>query len=144
MTDDPKPEGWLLRQFAVSWSRWILAATAVLYAISLVVCVVLAFCTSMDWTVILGAFWLGALIGTLLGFYVQEAETWQLGALSGSVSVVAGSGVIGFLQYLTHNAGAANVGATRELWFYPIGLVGGFIIGTLWEHADPPQKAQSK
>ena len=134
MTDDRKPEGWLLSQFAIRWSRWILGATAVLYVISLSLCIFLAFQSSADWTVLLGTFWLGALIGMLLGFYVQEAESWQLGALTGSISAVAGSGVIGLFQYLSH-----NTGATHEIWFYPIGLVGGFIIGTLWEHADPPK-----
>jgi len=139
MTDECRSEGWLLRQFALRWGRRILAGTAILYAVSLIVCVVLAFQSSTDWMVLLGAFWLGALIGALLGFYVQEAETWQLGALAGSVSTVAGSGVIAFLQYLNH-----NTGVTREAWFYPIGLVGGFIVGTLWEYADPPQKAPPK
>lgn len=74
-------------------------------------------------------------MGALLGFYVQEAEKWHLGALTGSVSAVVGSGVIALFQYLSHNTGAA-----REIWFYPIGLVGGFIVGTLWEHADPAQE----
>ena len=143
MADDSKPEGWLLRQFAVRWSRWILATTAILYVISLLVILFVgvfpAFQSATNWTVLLGAFWLGALIGTLLGFYVQEAEIWALGALTGSVSAVTSSGVIAFLQYINH-----DTGAIREVWFYPIGLVGGFIVGTLWEHADPPQKAPPK
>ena len=31
----------------------------------------------------------------------------------------------------------------QEYWFYPIGLVGGFIIGTLWGHADPPKRVRN-
>jgi thiol:disulfide interchange protein len=86
------------------------------------------------WIVVLGAFWLGALLGTLLGFYVQEAEEWDQRALAASIWVIAGSSVLLLLQFLVPSSGA------REIWFYPIGLVGGFIIGTIWEYADPPPK----
>jgi len=45
-------------------------------------------------------------------------------ALGVAIWVIAGSSVLLLLQLLGPKAGA------REIWFYPIGLFGGFIVGT--------------
>ena len=119
---------------AKKYGRPILYGVGAAYVLSLLAAGLVALLGGADWIVVLGAFWLGALLGTLLGFYVQEAEEWDQRALAASIWVIAGSSVLLLLQFLVPSAGA------REIWFYPIGLVGGFIIGTIWEYADPPPK----
>jgi hypothetical protein len=105
---------------------------AVAYFGSLLAAFLVAYRANIDWLIVLGAFWLGAFLGTLLGFYVQEAEEWGPHALAVSIWVVAGSSSLVLLQFLSPGAGV------REVWFYPIGIVGGFIVGTIWEYVDPP------
>jgi hypothetical protein len=103
-----------------------------IYFASLIVALAVAYTGKSDWLVILGALWLGAFLGTLVGFYVQEAEEWGSRALTTSIWVVTGSSTLVLLQFLNPTAGL------REVWFYPLGIVGGFIIGTIWEYVDPP------
>jgi hypothetical protein len=105
---------------------------AVAYFGSLLAAFLVAYRANIDWLIVLGAFWLGAFLGTLLGFYVQEAEEWGPRALAVSIWVVAGSSILVLLQFLSPATGV------REVWFYPIGIVGGFIVGTIWEYVDPP------
>lgn len=109
-----------------------LYAVAFAYLASLFAAFGVAYRGKVDWLIVLGAFWLGMFLGTLLGFYVQEAEEWGSRALGVSIWVVAGSSTLVLLQFLNPSAG------TREVWFYPIGIVGGFIVGTIWEYVDPP------
>ena len=80
----------------------------------------------MDWVIVSGASSLGLLIGIFVGFFVQEAEKWDHRALSSAGPAFAGAGTLAILHW-------AASGPTRELWFYPIGLVVGFIIGTFWD-----------
>jgi hypothetical protein len=112
--------------------KTILYAVVAAYLLSVLSAFLVAFLARLDWIVVFGAFWLGALLGTLLGFYVQEATEWDPRALRVSVWIVAGSSILLLLQLLGPKAGA------REVWFYPIGLVAGFMIGTIWEYVDPP------
>ncbi|KRQ09156.1 hypothetical protein [Bradyrhizobium manausense] len=107
-------------------------AIAAIYFVSLSVALVVAYRSKADWLVILGALWLGVFLGTLVGFYVQEADEWGPRALTTSIWVVAGSSTLVLLQFLNPSAGL------REIWFYPLGIVGGFIVGTIWEYVDPP------
>ena len=120
---------------AKKYGRPILYGVGAAYVVSLIVAFLVALFGSADWIIVLGAFWLGALLGTLLGFYVQEAEEWDLRALGTSIWVIAGSSVLLLLQFL------APKGA-HEVWFYPIGLIGGFIVGTIWEYAEPPSSGE--
>jgi hypothetical protein len=85
----------------------------------------------MDWMVATGAVCLGILIGILVGFYVQEEIKWDRRALVGAISAFAGGGVMALIHSLVSN------GAPREFWLYPVGLLGGFIVGTIWEYLDP-------
>jgi hypothetical protein len=117
---------------AKKYGQPILYGVVAAYALSLLVAFLVALLGGTDWIVVLGAFWLGALLGTLLGFYVQEAEKWDPRAIGASIWVIAGSSILLLLQFLGAKAGM------REVWFYPIGLVGGFIVGTIWEYVDPP------
>lgn len=109
-----------------------LSAVAAIYFVSLSVAFVIAYQSKTDWLVILGALWLGVFLGTLVGFYVQEADEWGPRALTTSIWVVAGSSTLVLLQFLNPTTGL------REIWFYPLGIVGGFIVGTIWEYVDPP------
>jgi O-antigen/teichoic acid export membrane protein len=77
----------------------------------------------MDWVVICGSLSLGMLVGMLVGFFVQESKTWAHRELSAAVAALAVTGVLAILRFDAHQ---------REIWFYPIGLVVGFIIGTVW------------
>jgi hypothetical protein len=77
-----------------------------------------------------GAASLGVLMGTLTGFFVQEAKEWDKHALSSAALVLIGGGVLGFMHW------ASPTGA-HEVWFYPIGLLAGFGFGTIWEVVDP-------
>jgi hypothetical protein len=79
-----------------------------------------------------GAWCLGLLVGVMVGFFVQETEDWDRRALVSAVGVFTGGGVLAILRW------AASLGG-REVWFYPMGLVVGFVIGTIWEHAAPPK-----
>jgi hypothetical protein len=82
----------------------------------------------MDWVVAIGS----SCLGILVGFYVQEAE-WDRAALVASVLALVGGGAVALLHFL-----AGSAGPTREYWFYPMGLLAGFIIGTIWEYCESP------
>jgi hypothetical protein len=81
-----------------------------------------------------GAVSLGGLIGMLTGFFVQEAGEWDKQALSSAALVLIGGGVLGFMHW-------ASPRGAHEVWFYPIGLLAGFGLGTIWEVVDPAQSA---
>jgi hypothetical protein len=104
------------------------------YVISLLICVGAAHAPKSSPIVALGAFWFGGIIGMLVGFFVQEATSWDEKAMAASAAAILGTissgGGFALLRFAD--------GASTEIWFYPMGLVGGFIIGTIWEWADPP------
>ncbi|WP_157450336.1 hypothetical protein [Bradyrhizobium sp. ARR65] len=76
-----------------------------------------------------GAALLGFIIGMLVAFFAQEAEEWTRSAMTSSVAVLTGAGVLALLRY-----GAPDL---QGVWFYPIGLVIGFGFGTIWDVVDP-------
>ena len=121
-----------------AWFRKLAKVVFLLYLATLLVCAIFAYQLSLDFITIAGVFWLGAFIGMVLGFYVQKNVTWNAKAITTSTSVVVGSGIVGFLSFISHETKEVH-----ELWFYPIGLVGGFMFGTLWEFAaeKPPARA---
>jgi hypothetical protein len=84
-----------------------------------------------NWVVISGVSSLGLLTGVLVAFFVQEAEEWNHRALGYSVATLASSGVLALLR-LAEIYVAPN-DDTQVIWFYPIGLVVGFVIGTVWD-----------
>lgn len=78
----------------------------------------------MNWIVIVGTTCLGILIGILVAYFVEEAKVMSFGVLSSAIGVLAGGGVLAIFHL---------VGATKpmdEYWFYPVGLLLGFTIGT--------------
>jgi uncharacterized membrane protein YadS len=76
-----------------------------------------------------GATLLGFIIGMLVGFFAQEAKEWTRSAMTASVAVLTGAGVVALLRY-----GAPD---PHGVWFYPVGLVIGFGFGTIWDAVDP-------
>jgi hypothetical protein len=78
-----------------------------------------------------GAASLGLLIGMLTGFFAQEVKEWDKRALSSAVPLLTGGGVLGLMHWASSTDG-------HEIWFYPIGLLAGFGLGTIWEVIDPP------
>jgi hypothetical protein len=62
---------------------------------------------------------LGILIGGLVALYIVETEKFNLGALTGSVSTLAGAGVIAVF----HMLGGKDAPADPAYWVYPIGLL---------------------
>ena len=128
MADKKSQLGWLFGQGARTYGKYILWAFVALYLINLIVLLTVALRNFADVLVLFGSLWLGALIGLLLGFNVQESEDQRV--LGTAAWAIAGSVVFLFLRY---------IGDTHEIWFYPMGLVGGFIIGVLWKYAAPPE-----
>jgi len=117
----------LFEPFLQRYGKYILVSVVGLYLASLFICFFVVR-TSANWIIVFGSLWLGILIGLMVGFFAQEADEWDRKALSASVGAVAGSGILLLLRYLV---------STPEIWFYPMGLTGGFIIGTIWERAEP-------
>jgi membrane associated rhomboid family serine protease len=101
---------------------------------SLLVCVFVAW--GRDWLVSIGAFWLGFVIGLLIGFFAQEAQLFDEKALTRGIGTIAGGGIFAGGIFVLLRFAAPD--AMHEIWFYPMGLVGGFIVGTIWVWADPP------
>jgi hypothetical protein len=118
--------GWLFGHDAKKYCKYVLWAIIALYLISLIALLIVALRSFADVLVLFGALWLGALIGLLLGLYVQASEQWDQSGWAASILVIAGSIIFIWLRY---------VGDTHEIWFYPMGLVGGFIIGAVWKYA---------
>lgn len=83
-----------------------------------------------DAVAVVGAVLLGFIIGMLVGFFVQEAKEWTRSAMTASVAVLTGAGVVALLRY-----GAPD---PHGVWFYPVGLVIGVGFGTIWDAVDPP------
>ncbi len=130
MADKKSQLGWLFGHGAKTYAKYILWAVVALYVINLVVLLTVAIRSFADLLVLFGSLWLGVLIGLLLGFNVQESEQGEHRVLGASAWAIAASVVFVLLRYL---------GDPHELWFYPMGLVGGFIIGTLWKSAAPSE-----
>jgi peptidoglycan/LPS O-acetylase OafA/YrhL len=76
----------------------------------------------MDWVIIVGCLALGALIGGLVCHFVVGVREFGLRELSGAVSILSGAGVIAIFHFI---GGGGNF---REYWFYPVGLLLGFIV----------------
>jgi hypothetical protein len=126
-----KPQlGWMFGQGARKYVKYVLWAVVALYLINLIVLLTVALRSFADVLVLFGAFWLGALIGLLLGCNVQESEQGDYRVLGVCAWAVAASVVFVFLRYVG--------GDMHEMWLYPMGLVGGFIIGVIWKYAAPP------
>ena len=82
----------------------------------------------MDWIIALGSFCLGALIGALVAWFVSEAEKMDHKVLAGAISALVGSSVLAMFSFL-----AGLRGPTHEYWFYPVGLLIGFVAVMLLE-----------
>lgn len=70
-----------------------------------------------------GIFSLGVFIGYLTWFFVRRLASFTTEALTAIVGVVVGGLVVNFLD--------DNVGDESGIWWYPIGLLVGFVIYSL-------------
>jgi hypothetical protein len=76
----------------------------------------------------IGATCLGILIGYLVGFFIRRFKEFTPGTLSSVISVILGVVVIRFLE--------AEIAVW---WFYPMGLLIGFIAQTIvWKLEGKP------
>ena len=73
----------------------------------------------------IGCSCLGLLIGGLVALFVVETDRFNLGALTGAVSILGGAGVIAIFTLIGGPKGAP------EYWFYPVGLLIGATIVAL-------------
>ena len=85
----------------------------------------------MDWLVAVGALSLGIIIGCLVAYFVEEAPRLNAKVLYTAISIFGGSAVAAIFHLL---GGAPT---TRELWTYPIGLLFGFVGGSIYEYLYP-------
>jgi hypothetical protein len=82
----------------------------------------------MEWLVGVGSLSLGLLIGGLVALYVVGTDKFNLGALTGAVSTLAGAGVIAVF----HAVAGKDTPADPRYWWYPIGLlIGAVIVGLI-------------
>ncbi len=68
---------------------------------------------------------LGLLIGGLVALFVVETERFNLGALTGAVSILGGAGVIAVFSLI------GGPKSAPEYWLYPVGLLFGAVIVAL-------------
>ena len=94
----------------------------------------------MDWVVAVGAICLGLLIGIFLAYFIFELEKMDHKALYAAVGVIGGASVIAIFHLL----GGLHAESRREYWFYPVGLLGGYILGTIYELIMPPEVYSAK
>jgi hypothetical protein len=81
----------------------------------------------MDWLVITSVVALGFVIGLLIGWFVNEDQSFTATGLTTSISVLSGAGVLGFFHYVSPN------GPTREVWLYPIGILAGLLTAPFFD-----------
>jgi tetrahydromethanopterin S-methyltransferase subunit C len=77
----------------------------------------------MDWIIAVGSLSLGILIGAIVGWYFSESKIITLPVLAGCISALVGSSVLAMFSFL-----AGKSGPTHEYWFYPVGLLIGFVV----------------
>jgi ABC-type enterochelin transport system permease subunit len=122
---------WVFEAFCKRYGKYILLTAVTIYLASLGICIWGSVSSRASAALPpIGAFWLGTLIGMLLSFYVLEAETFTGKALGSAVSAITGAGVLALLRWVDCNP---------EIWLYPMGLMSGFLIGTIWEFTEPRQ-----
>ena len=84
----------------------------------------------MDWIIISGSLCLGVLIGALVAWYwstnLDNPITPRI--LFSAISALVGSSVLAMFSFL-----AGFRGPTHEYWFYPVGLLFGFVIVMILE-----------
>ena len=87
-----------------------------------------------DWVVATGASCLGVLIGLFVAYFIFELKVMNHKALHAAVGVIGGAGVIAVFHLLggLHDP-------RSEYWLYPIGLLIGYILGTIYEWIAPPE-----
>jgi hypothetical protein len=94
----------------------------------------------LDWVIVTGALCLGILIGAIVGWYFSEAQKTTAVVLGFSISALVGSSVLAMFSFL-----AGLRGPTHEYWFYPVGLLIGFVIViaielTYYDYYGQPRK----
>lgn len=73
-----------------------------------------------DWIVASGAGALGLMLGALTGWLARDAKTLQEKVIGTAIFILAGAWVLSLMT------GGGR--PTRDYWFYPLGLLIGFLI----------------
>lgn len=73
---------------------------------------------------ILGIFFLGLLIGTMVAIFIKRAQELTLKALTGAISIFTGTAVLAIFNFLGHEPTLPHT----IFWLYPIGLFLGFAV----------------
>jgi hypothetical protein len=94
----------------------------------------------VDWLIATGAICLGLLIGVFLAYFISELKTMDHKAIYAAVGVIGGASVIAIFHIL----GGLNTASRREYWFYPVGLLAGYILGTIYEWIVPPEVYEAR
>jgi hypothetical protein len=81
-----------------------------------------------------GSTCLGLVLGAIAGCFFGEAKKLTWNVLVGTVGILAGASVIAIFQMLSTYAPPG-----RAIWFYPIGLLPGFLFG-VYALAYPPEE----
>ena len=86
----------------------------------------------MDWFIVAGTMSLGVVVGCLVAYFVEEAPKLNERVVYSAIGIFGGSAVVA----LFHLIGASHY--MREFWGYPIGLLFGFVAGSIYERFSPP------
>ncbi len=90
--------------------------------------------------IVYGTLCLGILIGILIAYFVFEVKVMDRRAIYSSVGVMAGAGVIAIFHLLS----GSHVESLPEYWLYPVGLLVGFVLGTVEEWILPAKVWEAK
>src|SRR5215210_3371381 len=78
----------------------------------------------MSYLIAFGILFIGLMTGIILAYYIERAETITTKLLGSSMSILMGTGLL---------TAFSQGHLLDEHWFYPVGICGGFILGTSLE-----------
>src|SRR5215210_5949340 len=83
----------------------------------------------MSYLIAFGILFIGLMTGIILAYYIERSETMTTKLLGSSMSILMGAGLL-----MAFSQGHL----LDEHWFFPVGICGGFILGTSLELVGGP------